>query len=268
MSGSAGLLCRCSENCKFSFNPAKALDHIIITSYNSYSIDFWGRYVNDDETGLYYLRSRYFMPEVCKFINADNNMGNPSVFAHNIFAYCINKPTMLTDSAGKEGKPFTLADVPNDKLSYYKTTTSEDLGYGYTAVTVKTSLFIPYDQLEKVITDHVLNSPELDEYVAYAITATTEYAVPAFGAVNPRFKPKAEFITDAAEMIDIMLAPFEVLGAFMTEYEKASTRNARAKANEKKTGIVYTHTQVSVGGGRSSIPVQYGQIEEWSEYFE
>ena len=32
-------------------------------------------YVFDEETGLYYLRSRYYNAERCRFVNADIDMG-------------------------------------------------------------------------------------------------------------------------------------------------------------------------------------------------
>ena len=33
-------------------------------------------YVYDEETGLYYLRSRYYNPEWARFLNADTRAGN------------------------------------------------------------------------------------------------------------------------------------------------------------------------------------------------
>ena len=61
-------------------------------------------YVYDEETGLYYLRSRYYNPVWGRFINADVLLGKiGSVISHNIFAYCKNSPIILVDPDGKQG---------------------------------------------------------------------------------------------------------------------------------------------------------------------
>ncbi len=60
-------------------------------------------YVYDEETGLYYLRSRYYNPEWGRFINADGQFKlDGAVLTLNIFAYCINNPVKLFDENGKE----------------------------------------------------------------------------------------------------------------------------------------------------------------------
>ena len=54
-------------------------------------------YVYDVETGLYYLRSRYYNPEKGRFNNADTYLEN--LFS-NIYTYCRNNPIILTDITG------------------------------------------------------------------------------------------------------------------------------------------------------------------------
>ena len=59
-------------------------------------------YVYDTETGLYYLRSRYYNPEWGRFINADTLLGNiGGLLCHNIFTYCCNSPVSSVDNTGK-----------------------------------------------------------------------------------------------------------------------------------------------------------------------
>ena len=59
-------------------------------------------YAFDEETGLYYLRSRYYCPEVARFINSDEILGNStSISAHNVFAYCACNPIVYVDQSGK-----------------------------------------------------------------------------------------------------------------------------------------------------------------------
>ena len=58
-------------------------------------------YYYDVETGFYYLKSRYYDPITCRFINQDNLLGaNKDVYCYNLFAYCSNNPTNLTDPNG------------------------------------------------------------------------------------------------------------------------------------------------------------------------
>ena len=60
-------------------------------------------YYYDTETGLYYLNSRYYDPEVGRFINADNInlLGANGDFASlNLFAYCGNNPITRADENG------------------------------------------------------------------------------------------------------------------------------------------------------------------------
>jgi len=59
-------------------------------------------YIYDEETGLYYLRSRYYNPEWCRFINADVCLGERgTLLSHNVFAYCCDAPIDNADKAGK-----------------------------------------------------------------------------------------------------------------------------------------------------------------------
>ena len=58
-------------------------------------------YVYDVETGLYYLQSRYYNPQIGRFINADGIIGaNNDMLSYNLFAYCSNNPTTYYDSTG------------------------------------------------------------------------------------------------------------------------------------------------------------------------
>ena len=55
------------------------------------------RYVFDEETGLYYLRSRYYNPRWGRFVNADG-----AIIQKNLFAYCSNGPIVGYDPSGFE----------------------------------------------------------------------------------------------------------------------------------------------------------------------
>ena len=58
-------------------------------------------YVFDEETGIYYLRSRFFNTGVGRFLNADGYIGKKyKLFAHNVYSYCINDPILGVDPSG------------------------------------------------------------------------------------------------------------------------------------------------------------------------
>ena len=84
----------------------------------SYAYDAWGNiiamsgtlaelnplryrgYVYDQETGFYYLNSRYYDPAVGRFISADRQLALKNVIGTNLFAYCFNNPVSLGDGKG------------------------------------------------------------------------------------------------------------------------------------------------------------------------
>ena len=60
-------------------------------------------YYYDTETSLYYLQTRYYDPEVGRFINADAFASTDisGVLSANMFAYCENRPTIGSDPTGE-----------------------------------------------------------------------------------------------------------------------------------------------------------------------
>ena len=66
----------------------------------------------DVETGLYYLRSRYYDPDWGRFLNSD------SLVTGNMFLYCYNSTTYFVDSEGKMPVPILngLSGIYNSGL--------------------------------------------------------------------------------------------------------------------------------------------------------
>ena len=66
----------------------------------SCSIRYAGEFY-DGETGLYYLRARYYNPYIGRFISEDSYLGEDSdPLSLNLYAYCSNNPIMYTDPTG------------------------------------------------------------------------------------------------------------------------------------------------------------------------
>ncbi|AKG34398.1 RHS repeat-associated core domain-containing protein [Paenibacillus durus] len=93
---------------------------------NSYAYDAWGNItsqtegtsnsfkyageVYDAETGLYYLRARYYDPSIGRFLNEDTYEGqidNP--LSQNLYTYVENNPLIYTDPTGH----YTFKDDPS-----------------------------------------------------------------------------------------------------------------------------------------------------------
>lgn len=59
-------------------------------------------YYYDHETGFYYVSSRYYDPEIGRWINADSVIAGVGgdLKGYNLFAYCFNNPVNMDDQAG------------------------------------------------------------------------------------------------------------------------------------------------------------------------
>ena len=73
----------------------------IVSFINPYT---YRGYYYDSDTQLYYLSSRYYNPELCRFISADDSdtlfYTPDDVTDKNLFAYCDNNPVVRADSDG------------------------------------------------------------------------------------------------------------------------------------------------------------------------
>ena len=90
------------------------------TSMGTYRYDVWGNilyqtnaalinknplryrgYIYDNETGFYYLQSRYYDPKIGRFLNADSYASTGQGFVgYNMYAYCNNSPVKYSDVGG------------------------------------------------------------------------------------------------------------------------------------------------------------------------
>ena len=64
-------------------------------------------YVYDQETSLYYLQSRYYDPEIGRWISPEPNVDygefdeGAGLLGYNVYAYCANNPVMFKDETGE-----------------------------------------------------------------------------------------------------------------------------------------------------------------------
>ena len=90
-------------NCSVSAEEGiTALQRAVLTTYNPFR---YRGYFYDVETELYYLQSRYYNPEWCRFISPDAwdvTLATPGALTDkNLFAYCDNNPVMRVDGDGE-----------------------------------------------------------------------------------------------------------------------------------------------------------------------
>ena len=127
----------------------------------SYSYDTWGKLVSisgslkdsvgiknpyryrgyryDEETGLYYLQSRYYNAEWGRFINADGIVGEVNeIMSCNMFAYCMNSPVNNIDSNGEFAILAILATVTLTKVVASVLTVATVVAVGYFASAIHT----------------------------------------------------------------------------------------------------------------------------------
>lgn len=76
-------------------------------------------YYYDSETEWYFLNTRYYSPELCRFISSDNlviTVGG-EIKGYNLFLYCFNNPINLSDSSGNWPQWFkNAANWVNNKI--------------------------------------------------------------------------------------------------------------------------------------------------------
>lgn len=89
-------------------NVVEVLDNLEIAKINSFR---YHGYYQDNETGFYYLQSRYYDSYVGRFLNADDSSylgANEIVTGYNLFSYCINNPINYNDDDGHVARQLSL----------------------------------------------------------------------------------------------------------------------------------------------------------------
>ena len=89
---------------EYSYDPyGNCTETSVSNSYGAYYNPFRYRgYYYDADLGLYYLNSRYYDSNTCRFISPDGYVSTgQGLTGYNMFAYCGNNPIMRTDPSGQ-----------------------------------------------------------------------------------------------------------------------------------------------------------------------
>lgn len=96
-------------------------------------------YYFDEETGFYYLLSRYYDPQVGRMLSADQYI---SIAYPNLFTYAVNNPVMFSDASGNIVE--TLVDAASIAVSLKDMVSNPSwLNLGFLAWDVA-SVFVPF----------------------------------------------------------------------------------------------------------------------------
>lgn len=90
-------------------------------------------YFYDVETGLYYLQTRYYDPEIGRFLNMDDiSYADPEQFhGLNLYAYCGNNPVNYVDPTGHFVLALVLGLVGSFAVGFGISAVSQGVQYGW-----------------------------------------------------------------------------------------------------------------------------------------
>ena len=134
-------------------------------------------YYYDSETEYYYLNSRYYDPQVKRFISPDNvnYLGaNDDMSAFNLYAYCSNNPVMYSDPAGGVAIAASIALI---------TITVAIAIVILSDPTVQDALSDMVNEIGNFIDDcsNKINNSHPDEYTVYSLLDPDTYEVKYVG---------------------------------------------------------------------------------------
>ena len=120
-------------------------------------------YYYDNETGFYYLQSRYYDPTVCRFINADDlsylgEDGNS--LSYNLFAYCGNNPVKNYDPSG-HSIVTKLVNFALSSLVFFIITESKMVNIGWKQSTMKFA-----DLIKALLKYRITNKQSIRHFIA------------------------------------------------------------------------------------------------------
>ncbi|MDE6659613.1 MAG: RHS repeat-associated core domain-containing protein [Eubacterium sp.] len=154
-------------------------------------------YYYDNETGYYYLQSRYYDPSICRFINADDiDYATKDVSnGINIFAYCYNNPTNNSDPDGCVAGSIAAALLTVAVIAAVIVAVLAVIGVFYT-----TSYILKNSDFSSVVSmiRSFGNAFKLNNIALIALLSVT--IVPAYNAFKTRAKSKVKNVSDALKV--------------------------------------------------------------------
>ncbi len=197
-------------------------------------------YYYDAETGLYYLSSRYYDPQVGRFINTDGQINADSMSGYNLFAYCYNNPISLCDRNG--ARPIASMTVDTEKKTDKKTS---------------------FRHVQKII--NAKNKEQLDQIRAFAAIVYAEA-----GGENTKTKKAVAHSINNRISIGHWTKPTNIIEAISSPWQYEAYNNTRYKAAIEyyTTGKSSTNDSLEIASMRECynvvIPIYFGTERDFT----
>ncbi|MDE6658705.1 MAG: RHS repeat-associated core domain-containing protein, partial [Eubacterium sp.] len=159
-------------------------------------------YYYDNETGYYYLQSRYYDPSICRFINADvpeivkasKNIEN----GINLFAYCNNNPTNKSDPSGMVAPPLVAAAVAVS-IGSILLAMAAAIGISWALATIIQNIDYSFvvDVLNDLYTTHKLKTSFIKSLVVGCMKLAYSFAKKAITTTSKAVNTKAKVLSKA-----------------------------------------------------------------------
>ena len=225
-------------------------------------------YYYDSDTGYYYLKSRYYDPQIGRFINADGYASTGQGFiGHNMFAYCLNNPILCADESGNAANPrynsSLLLDGGGEKYRKYcyaptghtvKYTTQSSAYDSRTVVSYELHYYSP-SQVSEIVREEALSAYTQAPEMNSILKTVGEFVA---GKIIERKLPE-EF----NNMISIALLICEFIKCGK---ETADASRARFWLSASQDGKGIIEVQFSTYGASGTYYVLWDGTEEYHDW--
>lgn len=180
-------------------------------------------YVYDEETGFYYLKSRYYDPEACRFVSADVLLSTgQGVLGHNCYAYCDNSPVNRIDYDGHSWSD-VWEIIEAFLTETQKTLASQSSAYAACGSVALADGPFPYGDAVGAVG------------AAFLFIGAIGYSIYQTARARPISAAKAE-----KKEIDIEIAPLLPSSTVIYRYGGANPGNLTPRAKDRYTGLSFS----------------------------
>ncbi len=191
-------------------------------------------YYYDNETGFYYLNSRYYDPAVGRFLNVDSDLYN-NILGYNLYIYCNNNPVYYVDPYGNDAS--SAAEVFKWWIEQFPILSGADGP-------------LPFGELVFIIGAIVLGIPAIVQLIGSITTKQKNQ--------NPTDNQPGETVKPDERPTDDKGRPIVRPGEMPTEregYHAPKGKPRKGKTRGGKTGWIDSH-------GNIWVPVPTGSGED------